>query len=352
MQVEKTTTMNKKNYFLDFDFPAVFEGVGKFVATSKARYDVTKIVTSSFNAERIVISRTSDNKVLGVLQVILKLFVVLKRLSKGSILFIQYPFVNLNVFKYIAPLFLRHRTIALIHDLPSYRYDNNKGGTIKDEVKVLNCFKDIIVHSENMKERLLSDGVTSSIHILGVFDYLLDTNQHIKHEKNIIVFAGGLKKSLFLKNLRSLPMKNIAFNLYGTGLPNEVETQKIKYKGIFKADDITAIAGDWGLLWDGNSISTCTGNYGRYLRIIAPHKLSLYIACGLKVIVWENSAMANFVVENGIGFTISSLYEIEEKISSLSVSQILTMNENVHKLSVKVRTGEYLKRAISEALSS
>ena len=53
--------------------------------------------------------------------------------------------------------------------------------------------------------------------------------------------------------------------------------------------------GNWGLVWDGNSIDTCSGNFGEYLRLNAPFKFSLYLAAKRPVVVWRESAMAEYV---------------------------------------------------------
>lgn len=45
-------------------------------------------------------------------------------------------------------------------------------------------------------------------------------------------------------------------------------------------------------VWDGDSVDTCAGNTGAYLRYNNPHKTSLYLACGMPVIVWKEAAIA------------------------------------------------------------
>lgn len=57
--------------------------------------------------------------------------------------------------------------------------------------------------------------------------------------------------------------------------------KNVMYKGSFKPEQIDHIHGSWGLVWDGNSIEGCEGELGNYLKINAPHKISLYIAAEL-----------------------------------------------------------------------
>ena len=106
------------------------------------------------------------------------------------------------------------------------------------------------------------------------------------------------------------------------------------------------IDGSWGLVWDGDSIDTCSGLLGKYLRYNAPHKCSLYIAAHLPLIVWEESAMAPFVRENGIGICVKSIGEIKDRISKISDDEYTEMQRKLEILSKRLDSGEQMKSAI------
>ena len=74
----------KKVYFLDFCDPKVFNGKGKFVATSKARNDVTSIVKRCLETIYVPIIRHSTNKVFGPLEIIIRIYLALLKIPKGS----------------------------------------------------------------------------------------------------------------------------------------------------------------------------------------------------------------------------------------------------------------------------
>ena len=342
--------------FINLEFPSLFiKGKGKFEASSKARNDISNILLNTFdNIDYIPLYRHTQNKFIGVLELLLQLFYYLIFTKKEDVIFIQYPVVNLRAF-YLCKKVLKNRTIvALIHDLPSYRYIKDFGKK-KKEIDILNSMTYLIVHSEAMANKLKNDGISTNITVLKAFDYLLPKNQEIKYDKNKIVFAGALQKSLFLNDLYRCSCKNIAFNLYGGIKPDIITNSNIIYKGKFAPDDISSIEGDWGLLWDGDSVDNCRGNFGEYLKIIAPHKFSLYIACRLKIIVWEESAMAKFVKENKIGIIIKNLNEIEEKIKSLTDEEIEEYEKNVTLISESIRNGLMFTNAftfIIETLSN
>ena len=337
------------SYLIDLYSPKEFNGKGKYVASSKARNDVTCIM-NELGIKRIPIVRSTEHKIWGVLQVILKVWWCLLKLPRTATVYVQYPMINITAFVRIAPLFKRFHSVALVHDVRTYCQEfliqhNSK------EIKALNCFETVIVHSEAMKAQLYKDGVHSKMVVLGAFDYLLPQSMQIQKQKNSIVFAGALQKSAFLEDLHIVPSSNINFHLYGAVKPEIEYTEHIQYMGKFAPDDVSSIVGDWGLLWDGNSIDSCGGNFGEYLKIIAPHKFSLYLASGLKIICWEHSAMASLVKERKLGIIIKNLSEIADKLSSLTDEDRAIIEKNVTQMSNRIRTGEMCRNAISQIVS-
>ena len=113
---------------------------------------------------------------------------------------------------------------------------------------------------------------------------------------------------------------------------------------------ISSVRGDFGLVWDGDSYSTCIGNYGEYLQYNNPHKVSLYVRCHLPLIIWEKAALASFVKEEGIGICINSLEELDDVLSMLSSSDYQKMKENVGRISSRLSEGYYFRQALSDAI--
>ena len=270
-----------------------------------------------------------------------------------SDIFVQYGFTTEAMFDVVKMLKKGgNRIILLIHDLETFRFE----GCNQVELELLQNVDTLIVHSEPMKERVLQIGFKGEVVILQFFDYLIDDdnfnrNDDLNNEQINIVFAGNLSKSEFVKNLPSLPTHpNLHFNLYGLHDGTLVTNDHILYKGVFENNDISGIEGNWGLVWDGDSVDTCAGVTGEYLRINAPFKFSLYLAKGLPVIVWEESAMAHYVEEYGVGIKVKSLNEIHDAIASLSEDELRKIRSNVVTWSVCVRKGEMLENALLTAL--
>lgn len=227
---------------------------------------------------------------------------------------------------------------------------------LRKEINFLSKAYVVIVHNEEMGKVLYNFGLSSPspyVVSLGLFDYLYRRpyRKMIREFGKIIVFAGNLNKSIFLRKLINLEGE-IVFYLYGIGFNEKLNGKNISYRGSFSPEELVCkIEGNFGLIWDGNDIETCSGFMGEYLKINNPHKLSLYIASALPVIVWEEAAIAKFVNEFKIGFTIKSLYDLEKKLESLDKGTYQNYIDNMEELRVKVRKGDYMKRAI-EVVSS
>ena len=207
-----------------------------------------------------------------------------------------------------------------------------------------------------MKEELRKLGFSGTIETLKFFDYLNtyqagQDNTDIKSNINI-VFAGNLEKSLFVRKLHTLEAyPNLHYHLYGKQADDIPTNESVIYKGCFQNDDIADIDGTWGLVWDGESIDTCKGNFGEYLKINAPFKFSLYLAKGLPVIVWKESAMAKYVEDYGLGITIDSLNDIYPTIQKLSETQVEHIKENVSKYSASVKKGKMLSSVLQKVIA-
>jgi hypothetical protein len=208
-----------------------------------------------------------------------------------------------------------------------------------------------------MKELLENMGVPSEKMIsLDIFDYLITEWDYKKASKRIInkklpvIIAGNLskEKSGYVYNLPA----NQRFNLYGVNYDG-VTTNNIDYKGAYLPTILPfEMCGSFGLVWDGPESSTCCGVYGNYLKYNNPHKTSLYLASEIPVIIWKRAALADFIINNGLGITIDSLDEIHNEISNLSDEKYKAILVNVKEVSSRIRHGDYTITAIEKAIET
>ena len=202
-----------------------------------------------------------------------------------------------------------------------------------------------------MKKKLASMGIPSAkMEVLGIFDYLIPEAGYASTSADgPVVIAGALRphKAGYAYNLPA----GIRFNLYGVGYEAE-PADNVRYLGSFEPDKLPEVMeGSFGLVWDGETTSTCSGTYGEYLRINDPHKASLYLASGMPVIIWKEAALADYIVKNGCGITVDSIEEIPERLKAMSAREYDTIRANTRRISERLRGGKYTERALRKVLS-
>ncbi len=327
----------------------------KFNAAGKAKMDCENILKES-GWKNIGFRQTwVSNAVLGTLISAIGITLALIRLKPKSLLCLQYP---LNKFyKYIlwGATLKKCTIITIVHDVY-----NLKGKLYKSphELQLLSKSDSLILHNKTMCNWFEQQNIKANLIELDIFDYLHTPTINIqKNEvdpsKYRIVFAGNMGKFVYM--LDHLERGNYKFDLYGIGFNKDLikdpNNTILDYKGFFKSNEvIDYIDGDFGLVWYGDSLDSCDGSAGQYLKYNNPHKLSLYIQCEMPIIIWNKAGMANFVIENNIGITISSLDELKEILTSLSKEDFNTMKNNVSNIKNKISKGYYLKTAISNAI--
>ena len=276
----------------------------------------------------------------------IKRIVKLFMLQREKII-IQYPVYSDRLTKrLIERIIHRNEAILVVHDMNSLRCLGKK--TLEEEKDILNSAKLLIVHNEIMKKNLNRWGIKTNMVSLGVFDYLLESVPNQVHRLEYpIVFAGNLGKSVFLK--KSVWMKDMGINisLYGPNYCKDDYNDNFIYRGCLQPNEVPfKIQGSFGLIWDGDSIDTCSGAFGKYMKYNNPHKLSLYIAACLPIIVWKEAAIAKFVEKEEIGFCVSKISDISSKIKKLDIEEYNKYLSNLKKLQYKVINGEFTNAAL------
>ena len=249
------------------------------------------------------------------------------------------------------------KSYLLIHDIESLRNKEIKSFSdfkysilhFLQNKTVLERVDGVIAHNDKMKSELEKMGINEGkIVSLEIFDYLIPQYEVKKtHEKDTILLAGNfdIKKT---KYARQLP-KSPNFSVYGINFEEKNPPQNVHYNGAFTPEELPYyLQGGFGLVWDGDSPYTCSGMFGEYLKMNNPHKASLYLASGFPIIVWRQSALANFVKKNNCGILVDSLFEIAERLDSISNEEYEELIKNSKKIGDNVRNGYYLKIALEK----
>ena len=294
---------------------------------------------------------------------------LLSKMKKGDVLLYQHPMYGTRLMKKFLPKLQKKgvKVIMLIHDLnilrggESYKNDKSSPIYIQDMV-VLGYADKIICHNERMRQYLLSEGFDENKLVsLQIFDYLInrDLPTRIPENKWSCVIAGNLVKSKckyiydLIDHLRE--QDSYKLHLYGGGLEVDLtnEHKNVIYHGSISPDKLPEIIeGDFGIVWDGTSIKSCEGNNGNYLRYNNPHKTSLFLASGIPVIVWKDSALADFVEQHGVGLTVESLEDVDSELSRMTIEEYNRIIENVQEISSKIRSGYFFRTAYESAINS
>ncbi len=335
-------------------------------AANKARADVEKICLDEGYQRMDLIIPYSDTgnfiKIIGdQIQNAHLWKKCLSTLKERDILFIQFPVKTHSIVlgNLLRKTIRKNRYIVLlIHDLDLLRFNNSRNISLLKKIRMF--FEDrmvlreasfIISHNQKMTDYLKSISIPEEKIInLGLFDYLLDSSvPYIESEPdNTVIIAGNLnpEKVGYLHEIHTI--KGCQFHLYGEGFLQELP-QNVQYFGSFMPDELPAyLQGSFGLVWDGSSVNCCEGIAGDYLRYNNPHKTSLYIAAGIPVVVWKESALAEFVQLYSVGITVSSLDDMQQKILSMSEEEYFEYKRNTERLAQKLRCGGFLAEALTE----
>lgn len=275
-------------------------------------------------------------------------------ITPNSLVLIQNPYHHKQLIRNLVLSKLKRdkkvKFISLVHDVEELR-NSLYNDYYKNEFNFMLSIADsIIVHNDKMKAFFTKKGISENKLVsLKIFDYLMDkeaTSKNVIFERAISI-AGNLdiNKSAYIAQLGKL---GIIVHLYGPNFSHSLEQyEDIQYHGSFPASEIpNQLNSGFGLVWDGNSVDTCSGDFGEYLQYNNPHKLSLYLASGIPVVIWDKAAEADFVREHNLGICVSSLNELKDKLSLISEDEYHSILVNVNSISNLLVTGRYTRKAI------
>lgn len=317
-------------------------------AIYKARRDVDRIVASC-GYEPLVFGSRSPIGLYRVLKRHYDICSLKWRIRRDDTVFFQFPWIHNNRREFYANLFASGAKVScVIHDIDSLR--TNDSGQTTMETDVLRQCDMVIAHTPAMKRWLVGQGVDERrIEVLNVFGYITDTPLREVGDLGdaTIVFAGNMAKSPFVKLLHNVAGDNVKYHIYGNITNDFRDSECVIYKGSFAPEHPEIEEGNWGLVWDGDRTDTCNGLVGNYLRYNSSHKIALYLALGLPVIVWSESSLRDFIVGNGLGIAVDSLDRIAETVAGLSAEERRTMVERVRDFAQTVRSGDTISRIVA-----
>lgn len=315
-------------------------------AGTKAKSDVVSFL-NKLNFQSINY-HVPSNKFLRIVSGIWQWRSSLKYVKRNDIVIYQYPAYS----RFMGDEFVKEvrrkqaKAYIILHDVNSLRMYKNSTADTKRELDFFNQFDGIIAHNDHMKVWLQEHGVKPIIVSLEIFDYVASYNMNTEVISDTVAYTGNLEKSLFLKKLAI----NTPVALYGVN-PQNPYLANVKYHGSFDADKLgDAVKESFGLVWDGSSIDTCDGVLGEYLKFNNPHKTSFYLSKGMPVIIWDQAALADFIIDNKCGIAISSLRELDNALTGLTSMEKSIIKKNALRVGKLIREGNFLTTAISKLI--
>ncbi|AVK62721.1 glycosyltransferase [Lactobacillus sp. CBA3606] len=312
---------------------------------SKPKNDINRILSNNgYNTIQTSLLTGKKQKLLKSLPAIKNL---LKQLTADDKLVIQYPTYMGTLFDITLLNALRHKhiyTIALIHDIDALRFKQPFGKGLKYEIHLLNKLDTVISPNDTMTKLLKNNGLKTNCSNLNIFDYLTEidvTTKEIEYSHNIY-FTGNLNKSKFIFKLQNTD--NSTFKLFG---PLDQNRDKVEtmYQGSLPSDELLKkVNNGFGLIWDGPDAKISDKNdvsFGNYLLYNNPYKLSFYLAAGIPVIIWDKAAEATFVTSNHLGYTISSINDIDQLMTSITTNDYFKIIDNVRNIQNKLVNGTF-----------
>lgn len=279
-----------------------------------------------------------------------------RQVGRGGVVLLEYP---LEQRRRLYPLYAHCRMRGvrlhgLIHDLNALRFE----APMAREMAILGLFDGLVSHNARMSQWLREAGYRRSLVDLQLFDYLLsdDATPRAWHQDSLgegplqVVCAGNLSypKARYLYDPALADLAGVDLSLFGVFFePDRMPASPVRHKGAFDPDTPALDARyHFGLVWDGESAQRCEGAYGRYMRYNNPHKVSLYAALGLPVVVWSEAAVARFVLDQGVGVAVGDLRELGQIRERLRPSDYVRMTHCMRRLQQQVTQGHFLAQAL------
>lgn len=227
----------------------------------------------------------------------------------------------------------RAKFILLLHDFEPLRL--NERQMVDREWQLLKQADGLVVHTQEMADAI---NIPVPTFQLGLFDYLTELAIPARSLSQDLIFAGTLTKAPWIKNF-PLPLKVFA-NLPRKWAQDVLPTN-IRLENIMPANEAPAKLPDGiGLVWDSDEDDKT--QYQSYQAINSPHKLSLYLAANLPVILPATSPFTTFITENHLGLGIHDLTELPVKFDyDASTGQ---------QIGQALRSGQHTKRLLTRLL--
>lgn len=274
--------------------------------------------------------------------------------TKSLVVYIDQ--VRPRLSKYLSFVIFKLKKCDVVDFLEDVEFlrNNYSDSKIKHCIKTMNGCKCVISQNNKMSKELRRRGLRSQTFELNILDFLsnvVDVGKERNVDSKWSVCYGGNLSSFQSGFIFKLPyFSSVIFYVYGPNLPSKDLPQGCEFKGTFDAENCVGhIKGDWGLVWNGNDIFVDENDKkSTYYNYVCPHKLSMYLLCGMPVIVYKESAMANFVIQNKCGIVVNNLKDLDKVLSEINEKMYQQLKRGALEIASRIAVGKYTSNVINE----
>lgn len=235
------------------------------------------------------------------------------------------------------------RLILITLNVDYLRYDNSDKKSTIDALKQADV---LITLSYAMNQQLLADGVFVPMVVLDLHDYLVDGNITESKYTNKLIFAGSPYKATYMQSWQS----HIPIDIFAREEAIDHIDQlhdSISYTGYLTPDKMPNLINyGFGLAFD---VDSDAGHFANYQQVNLSHKVSLFLAAGLPILVNAKAASAPILRSANAALVIDSIGDIEDIFYSMDESQYRNLAQGATKLGSLVRDGFFYTKAIRQA---
>ena len=236
------------------------------------------------------------------------------------------------------------KVAIFINDIPPMMFEGNRE-LMPLFIELYNKADLLIVPSENMKDYLISKGVTVEKFVIqNLWDIPVDfiSNSETKYLPRIN-FAGSDEKFGITENINS---SDIELEIYDHKPEDKLIPDNVHYHGY--VDEVKLLSelheGGFGLVWTEDMY------WREYMKYNASYKVSTYLRAGIPLIVHRDISCRKLIEDNHWGIVVDSLEEAVERVKAMSEDEYRKYAESVSKVSGLLVDNYFTKKVLVDTL--
>lgn len=267
--------------------------------------------------------------------------------GNGDIMFFQYPsWMGIDYDEWFidrVKSYSESKLVIFVEDIQQLMF-NSEEWILHYEISSLNKADLLILPSKKMHCFLITKGLCKNIPVVYQTIWDMPGNPYYSEHRceKKIFFPGDMSRFTFIKEYHG----KTPIEVFQAAKPDREDDDSFLYGGYMNQEELCGrlAEGGFGLVWAEDD------HFERYYHMNQPHKIGYMLSCGIPVIVRKNSVHEEFVKKHGIGFSASSLEEVDGFIQNMSDEEMTHLYRNVQNVQKLLLEGTYTYQVLQEAL--